>query len=181
LSFGFACIRAAKRQLIIRDVHCHLGNPGYHYPRLPDTVVSHFGIDGRADGWSSKGAFIAIIAAAYLLVPLILIAVSLAIRRTPHWMVNLPNKDYWLSADRKDATYDFLSRAYLWLACAVLAFLSLRAFPQTNLSFTERLTGIGVNSTIFPLPIGPMVWHDTCASSSARIDDTPDPQQGNCM
>ena len=35
------------------------------------------------------------------------------LRRIPASLINLPNKDYWMSTERKQGTLDFLSRQFL--------------------------------------------------------------------
>ena len=50
----------------------------YYYPKLPDTVASHFGPSGQADGWMSKGAFLGVMVGVMLAVCPMLLAISVA-------------------------------------------------------------------------------------------------------
>jgi hypothetical protein len=94
----------------------------YYYPLLPDRVTSHFGASGQPDAWSSKESFVKI----YLIV----VAFIAVLRKTPTSMINLPNKDYWLSPECAEETIDVLWRQFLWFGSATLLLL-LDIFHQS--------------------------------------------------
>jgi hypothetical protein len=60
----------------------------------------------------------------------------------PVSIINLPNKAFWLSPERREETFAFLYTQLAWLGCALLAFLlfvmelvfraNLHAPPQLN-------------------------------------------------
>lgn len=101
----------------------------YYYPRLPETVASHFGLNGQPDAWSSKTFFVAFYLVMTGICVGLFVGVTLAMPKIPVWAINLPNKDYWLSEDRKQSTFDFLFHYFLWFASATLVFL-LHTFHQ---------------------------------------------------
>ena len=113
----------------------------YWYPILPDRVAIHFGIDGMANNWSSKLDFILIIGGVMLFMMMIFFGLTLLLRKMPNTLINLPNKEYWLSPEKRSSTLDAIvlflneigSRTLLLLA--VIFELTCR----TNASDTQQL------------------------------------------
>jgi uncharacterized membrane protein len=102
----------------------------YYYPLLPDHVASHFGPTGHPDAWTTKVSFfhfcLIVIAGLALLFSLI----GLLMAKIPVQLMSLPNKDYWMAAERRQATLDELSFAFFWFASATMILL-LDMFYQT--------------------------------------------------
>ena len=77
--------------------------------QLPETVASHFDASGNADGWMSRDDFILVMAA----VDLLMAGVFGLTARLPNWLpsslINLPNKEYWLAEERREASLDRFS------------------------------------------------------------------------
>ena len=91
--------------------------------RLPARVASHFGVAGVADGFTSRGRYVVFMIAIAVLLPAIVASlVGVSARRFPGW-VNIPNRDYWLAAVRREATADWLTGHATGLA-ALLALLA---------------------------------------------------------
>jgi len=101
----------------------------YYYPLLPDTVASHFNGAGQPDAWSSKATFVKIYLVATGLVAILFLAINFVMSKIPVSMINLPNKDYWLSEERRQDTFAFLSHYFLWFASATLLLLLDRTKP----------------------------------------------------
>jgi uncharacterized membrane protein len=101
----------------------------YYYPLLPDHVAKHFNISGHADAWFTKNFFITF----YFIITGIFIIIFLGIRygiqKIPASLINLPNKDYWLSDERKQETFKFISHYSLWFGSATLLLL-IEVFNQ---------------------------------------------------
>jgi uncharacterized membrane protein len=102
----------------------------YYYPRLPETVASHFNRAGQPDVWSSKATFVRIYLAVTGLVTILFLAVTFTMSKIPVSLINLPNKDYWLSEERRQDTLALLSHYFLWFASATLLLL-LDIFHQS--------------------------------------------------
>ncbi len=100
-----------------------LGHAAYYYPLLPDRVASHFGASGQPDAWSSKGSFVMTCLVVVAFIAVLFPGIGLIVRKMPAGMINLLNKDYWLSPERKEETIDFLSRQFLWFGSATLLLL----------------------------------------------------------
>jgi uncharacterized membrane protein len=90
------------------------------YPLLPERMASHFGPHGEVTHWQTKEQFFltmvvvgGVSSVAGFVVPLLLAAM-------PASMINLPNKQYWLAAERRKETMRYLSMKMGWFACGVL-------------------------------------------------------------
>ena len=101
---------------------CHML---YYYPKLPNIIPSQYGIDGQANQYMSKQAFITIYAIAFYLVAAIFYFLVKFIDKMPVPMTNMPKKEYWLAPERRDATYAMLRVYLLWMGNSTLMFLIL--------------------------------------------------------
>ncbi len=90
---------------------------------LPGRVASHFGIDGQANGWMSRSAYIKFIRIFGLALPAFTVAVGFLTRFLPAGMINIPNRDYWLAPEHRAETYSSVLGFCLWLACLEVAFV----------------------------------------------------------
>lgn len=116
----------------------------YYAPRLPAIVASHFGRAGSVNGWQVKTAFFSMEVGVIVLATVISFGVPRMIEALPVAMINLPNKGFWLSPERRDETLGYLRMHMAWFGCALLAFLlfvmelafraNLRNPPRLNLT-----------------------------------------------
>ena len=107
-----------------------LGHAAYYYPLLPEHVASHFGASGRPDAWSDREAFVALYLAAAAVIAVLFSGIGPVLGRVPDRLINLPNKDHWLSPGRRQETIKVLSRQFLWFGSATLLLL-LDIFHQS--------------------------------------------------
>ena len=94
-----------------------LAELAFSAPLLPERVASHFGFEGEPDGWMSRSACLAFMAVFGIVFPLVLPAIFIWVQRLPASVINIPNRDYWLSAERRQTTNAFLLHHALWLSC----------------------------------------------------------------
>jgi hypothetical protein len=90
---------------------------------LPSVVASHFGPGGRADGFMAKGSYTTLMLALVVAVPALVASTALLVRVLPPKLVNLPNKQYWLSPERRAASLEALESLSLRFAIALAVFL----------------------------------------------------------
>jgi uncharacterized membrane protein len=88
---------------------------------LPPVVPSHFGLGGRPDRWSPRDVYVVVMLAMAVGLPLMIAGSMRSLRTMPPRWINLPHRDYWLAAERRDGTYATL-RAF---GCSVGAWLAL--------------------------------------------------------
>ena len=94
---------------------------------LPETVASHFALSGEADGFSARADYVATMMEMVVLVPLLPALLPGALLRGGAGL-NIPDREYWLASERKDATLAFVRVHGLWLAGALALFLGFVHF-----------------------------------------------------
>jgi uncharacterized membrane protein len=131
-----------------------------YYQRLPEVVASHFNTHGEPNGWQPKPAFFAVFVGTLVIAAILTFAVPLIIEALPPQLINLPNKNRWLSPEFRAATLDFLSSWFAWFGCAVLVLiiLTFNYALQANLDPAHRpdptrfwyiLAGFGIFTLIW--------------------------------
>ena len=105
------------------------------YPRLPGVVASHFNGRGAANGWQTKQAFFTVFVGVTVLCVLFGFGMASLIGAMPMRLVNLPNKQYWLSPERREETLEWMKTYFGWFACAlyVLMIVVYDYAAQSNL------------------------------------------------
>jgi uncharacterized membrane protein len=93
------------------------------YPQLPDPMASHFNASGVATAWMPKSGFFLLIAVVTVASSVPVFLVPMSISKLSNDKINLPNKEYWLAPDRRDATLEYFGNQMGWFGCALLAFL----------------------------------------------------------
>ena len=90
------------------------------YPLLPERMASHFGPHGEVTNWQSKEQFFMTMVVVVGVSFVAGFVVPLLIAIMPASIINLPNKQYWLAAERRQETMRYLSMKMGWFACGVL-------------------------------------------------------------
>ncbi len=91
---------------------------------LPTHVASHFDSAGVARGFMARSDYLLFMLAMTLGVPLLIAATTALLPRlVPVDKLRLPNRDYWLAPERRDATLAGLTTSGLGMASIVAAFL----------------------------------------------------------
>jgi uncharacterized membrane protein len=95
----------------------------YYAPLIPEHMASHFDGAGAPNGWSSKMVFFGLYLGILGLLFLSFRVLPRLISRFPESMINLPNKEYWLAAERKDETFLRIRERLLFMGNGVVIFL----------------------------------------------------------
>lgn len=91
---------------------------------LPDHVASHFGPGNAANGFMTRDGYLVFMLFFALVLPVFLaVMIGLLPRMRPQ-SINLPNRDHWLSPQRREATLSALSSQGAWLGSIVALFIA---------------------------------------------------------
>lgn len=94
------------------------------HSQLPDQVASHFSLSGKPDSYMNRDSFTALKLFIFLMIPATFIGVNYLIGISPKSMINLPNRNYWLSDERKAETLDAIKIRLLALAIITQLFMT---------------------------------------------------------
>lgn len=125
----------------------------YFYPSLPDQVAHHFDKSGKPDSWGSKREFIIIYFITIGIIAITFLSIRFFCSKLPNSLISLPDKDYWLSPERRVKTLDYIASSTLWLGSATLTLL-LYVFHQSfqfNLGHVAKLDNVWIASLIYTI------------------------------
>lgn len=128
--------------------------------QLPERVATHFGFEGRADGWMSRSAYQIFEIALPLVIGLIFTGTSALVRFVPAKYVNLPRKDYWLVPERRALTAAMIRSRMTWLACLMTLFFGgLHVLTlEANRVLPAQLPMGGLLMVVIAFLISLMIW-----------------------
>ena len=124
----------------------------YFYPLLPEKTAAHFNIYGQPDAWQSKSTVILINIILVISVALLFRITIVFITKIPEGFINLPNKFYWFSENRKMETYQKISDFLYWFTDVTLLFFLFLFYLiyESNInSYTSISPGIWVILIIY--------------------------------
>jgi len=99
-----------SRQWIGITLLIAVGHGVWAYTALPERVASHWDGLGNPNGYMSRDGFVSFYL--WLMVGLSSLfgGIAALIRITPDDAINLPNRDYWLAPERREATIATISQ-----------------------------------------------------------------------
>lgn len=89
---------------------------------LPDPIATHFNSANLPDDWSSHQTYWLIQVLVSIVTPMFVVFLLSFTNRLPSYLVNLPNKDYWLHPDRQESTQQRIVIYGWWMACIIVIF-----------------------------------------------------------
>ncbi len=89
---------------------------------LPARVASHFGMNGRADGFMSQNAYLTFICLFPLGLGLLFQGTALLTRRLPARYINIPHRALWLTPERRPELIAILQSWLATLSCGLVIF-----------------------------------------------------------
>lgn len=109
----------------------------FYYPVLPAEMASHFGISGEPDGFMLKKDFFVFEAIVLALIVLQFAFLPFLAEKMPNHLINMPNKEFWFSAERRGETVRTIGNYFEWFSAALLAlFIGIN-----QLAFRANLNG----------------------------------------
>jgi uncharacterized membrane protein len=117
-------------------------------PQLPARLATHFGVDGKPDGWMTREEHVRFLLTLGLGSALFLLLVSEIITRLGGWGLNIPRRDYWLAPERRDQTLTTVQAKLIWGACLFILF-----FVGINHIILRANAGASAQ-----LPGGELIW-----------------------
>jgi uncharacterized membrane protein len=115
------------------------------WAELPRRMASHFGPSGAADGFMSRDGFMLVMALVSGVPVLLSTGVPALIRHMPNEAINMPNRDYWLSPERRERSISRLSFWLGWLAVPIAALLVL----VVDLTLRANVGRTGLDMSVF--------------------------------
>ncbi len=126
---------------------------------LPERIATHFNFSGQPDGWQNQSTFILISCFLFAALAGMFLFIAWVITVSPPELLNMPNKKYWLSAERKPNTLNLLRTYILWFAVFVQAFLGyiMHSIIMFN-SLSSQQTNLPITKPLIIFGTGTMIW-----------------------
>lgn len=142
------------------------------YVMMPDRVASHFGSDGQADSWSSKGSFTALMALVDLMMFAMFYYTHVLLEQVDSRFLSLPNREYWLTKQNKPAAIakmrDFM--AEFGVATLLLLMYAKISTIMANTGSEERLNS-GILLGVIIIYLAYTLWWCVRLVRSYRIPE----------
>jgi hypothetical protein len=127
---------------------------------LPDVVASHFGADGYANGFMSRGAYIGLMLACAVGLPALLVIVAHFGLGSPNARINLPDRDYWLAPERRAETVSYLREQLARFAVVLMGLLCYVHWlvVRANAIRPPRLSTPWINAGLVAFAVFVVIW-----------------------
>ncbi len=115
----------------------------HFWPLMPDTMASHFDRSGQANGWASKTFFFVFYAGLIALFLIIFRVLPGQFKRFPDGLINLPNKDFWLALERREATFAVIEKQMTLFGNVTMVLIigAMQLVFQANRAGAHRVSG----------------------------------------
>ena len=90
---------------------------------LPPLVASHFGSGGIATGFIARRSYVLGVMFVCIVFPLLIVIPISSALDNPRAVINVPNRDYWLTPERRPETVAFVRKQMLRFGIALLVFV----------------------------------------------------------
>ena len=99
-----------SRNILIVSALFGIAQSLFYATQLPAKVAIHYGATGLPDSWASNTVNLAMNIAIPVFLVVLFLIIPVILKVIPASLVNLPNRKYWLSAERKEATIEHMSQ-----------------------------------------------------------------------
>ena len=127
---------------------------------LPDTMASHFGADGIANGFSTRDRYTTMMVLVVVVLPAVVGLLPAFLGRVASGLLNIPHREYWLAPQRRASTLAFLSLHGAWFAVLLAGFLTYVHWlvVRANLAQPAILPQSGMVPVLAVFLLATMVW-----------------------
>lgn len=115
---------------------------------MPAEVASHFNASGQADSFLSRDNYLTLMILVICLSTLVVGGIGRLLISLPEDSINLPNKAYWLSPERKNDSLNYISNWLQFFSAGMAAFLCFVHWIVVQANSTEPKQ---LNSSVFYL------------------------------
>lgn len=127
---------------------------------LPARVATHFGSGGLANGWMTRNGYVMFILAFTVLLPAFLVVMIGVLPQVIGTRASIPNRNYWLAPQRRDASLSALASLACWLGCLLVVFITAIHFltVQANAVTPARLPEPALFKVMAGFVIAMLLW-----------------------
>ncbi len=127
----------------------YAGHVLFHYSALPETVATHFDLQGNPNGFSSKAGLLALTFVTLSALSLFFFGVG-KMQYMPTRFINIPHREYWLAPERRAASLVFMCEGTRWLLVLVMTLSAVLTAHvlHANLSPPPRISVAPIFETL---------------------------------
>jgi uncharacterized membrane protein len=140
---------------------------------LPARIATHFDIAGRPNGWMSRRFYLEFTLGMAVGLPLFLIATTSFSARLPGSFRRIPNREYWMAPERREATIAVFRGFMTGLCCLLVLFstgIHLLLVEANQNSVRPHLDSVGIWSLLGGFLIAACLWSWTLRRRFSKID-----------
>ena len=104
---------------------------------MPTEVASHFNASGQADSFLSRDNYLTLMILVICLSTLVVGGIGRLLISLPEDSINLPDKAYWLSPERKNYSLNYISNWLQFFSAGMAAFLCFVHWIVVQANSTE--------------------------------------------
>lgn len=109
-----------SRAILIFLIVGLIGQGFYYYPNLPEMMASHFNEAGEPNSWMPKQNFFIVLGTIFFLITALFTSLPLLLEKIPAELINIPNKEHWLSNENRTRTFAIIRQYFEWFAVGLL-------------------------------------------------------------
>ena len=95
----------------------------HYYPQLPDVVASHFDGQGTPNDYTSRDGVFVVFGVLYAGTLLVFLGLGPLFGHLPTRWFNMPHREYYLAAERREDTLRFMTTRLEWFGVATMLLL----------------------------------------------------------
>ncbi len=155
---------------------CFVWQQLHFWPLLPDNVPVHFGLDGTPDRWEPKRRAVIGLLGFSLGVPAVVTAIAWPIPLMPNSLINIPNREFWLSPEHRPQTMSLIRSMLLWiglsLAWFTLAVIQLTYVASVNQERLNQPVLLLCLGMLLAFMFGIIIWYFKKFAKVPNADET---------